>query len=146
MSEHHDVENGNAEKETLQVPIANEGDSLDEYDSLVRYISTYRDGRRQSVVGTIDDDVEEKGSRLWYAPWKRASASGAGGVFEVPDDWINTDIKQGLTGGDVEKRRRKTGWNELTSEKENMFIKFLSFFTGPILYGEFYYYRVVTMS
>ena len=28
------------------------------------------------------------------------------------------------------------GWNELSSEKENMFIKFLMFFTGPILYGE----------
>ena len=48
---------------------------------------------------------------------------------------MHTDMKQGLPNGEVENRRRKTGYNELTTEKENMFLKFLSYFQGPILYG-----------
>lgn len=54
----------------------------------------------------------------------------------VPEDWLDTDIKQGISDSDVEHRRKRFGWNELASEKENLFIKFLMFFTGPILYGE----------
>ena len=36
---------------------------------------------------------------------------------------------------EVERRRKYSGWNELTTEKENMLLKFLGFFRGPILYG-----------
>ena len=55
----------------------------------------------------------------------------------MPDEWLNADIKQGINDSDVEARRKRFGFNELSSEKENLFIKFLMFFTGPILYGEF---------
>jgi H+-transporting ATPase len=41
----------------------------------------------------------------------------------------------GLTSAEVENRRKKTGWNELTSEKGNIFLKFLMYVTGHILYG-----------
>ena len=54
----------------------------------------------------------------------------------MPDEWLNADIKQGLTNSEVESRRKRMGWNEITSDKENLFIKFLMFFTGPILYGK----------
>jgi len=47
---------------------------------------------------------------------------------------LEADIKQGLSNHDVETRRKRFGWNEISTEKENLFIKFLSFFTGPILY------------
>ena len=53
----------------------------------------------------------------------------------MPEEWLITDIKQGLTSDEVEQRRKKTGFNELTTEKENLFIKFLGYFQGPILYG-----------
>ena len=56
--------------------------------------------------------------------------------MHVPDEWLNADIKQGISESDVESRRKRFGWNEITTEKENLFIKFLSFFTGPILYGK----------
>lgn len=55
----------------------------------------------------------------------------------VPDDWLNADIHQGLSSSDIEPRRKRLGWNEITTEKENMFLKFLGYFTGPILYGTF---------
>jgi H+-transporting ATPase len=127
-----DLENGGAEKEagfpgTMQ-PAQDE--ELGEYGNLVKYISNYRDGRRASTVGGDDDEPKKK---HW---WSKKSSGGGGDNFETPDDWLMTDMKQGLKTSDVDNRRKKTGWNELTTEKENLFLKFLGFFTGPILYGK----------
>ena len=55
---------------------------------------------------------------------------------EVPEEWLQSDIKQGIGNSDVESRRKRFGFNEISSEKESLFIKFLMFFTGPILYGK----------
>lgn len=130
---HPDLENGDVTKDagfdTEQL------EKLDEYAALVRYISTYRDGRRKSVASAPDDDVPEK-RKKWWAPWTWFAKKEVAADFIVPDDWIETDITKGLSSGEIESRRRRTGWNELTTEKENMFIKFLTYFTGPILYGE----------
>jgi H+-transporting ATPase len=43
---------------------------------------------------------------------------------------------KGLNDADVQKRRAMFGYNELESPTENLFLKFLGFFKGPILYGE----------
>ncbi|UNI24688.1 hypothetical protein JDV02_010418 [Purpureocillium takamizusanense] len=111
-------------------------DNLEEYAALERYISTYReDGTRD------EDDPASKGRRRrWWQFWKT-------GALEptdmqpapepdntVPESWLNTDIHTGISAADVEERRKTYGWNELTAEKENLFVKFLSYFTGPILY------------
>lgn len=53
---------------------------------------------------------------------------------------LEADIKQGISSSEVEQRRKRYGWNEITTEKENLFIKFLGFFTGPVLYGKLYSY------
>jgi H+-transporting ATPase len=134
MAPLNDLENGNADKEVDrdgQQAVANNEDDQGEYGNLVRYISQYRDGRRASTIGGGDDDQPKK--KHW---WSRRSKGGEGDGFETPDDWLNTDMKQGLSSHEVEARRKKTGWNELVTEKENMFLKFLSYFTGPILYGK----------
>ena len=55
----------------------------------------------------------------------------------VPADWLNADIHQGLNSSEIETRRKRFGWNEISTEKENMFLKFLGYFTGPVLYGAF---------
>lgn len=61
--------------------------------------------------------------------------AGAGDDATVPDEWLEADIKQGISNNDVESRRKRFGYNEISTDKENLFIKFLMFFTGPILYG-----------
>lgn len=109
-------------------------ENLGEYPALDRYISTYREDRRQSVAdGPEGGKVKKKhwwqfGSGL-HTEEEPAVKKGA------PDSWFDTDIKAGLSSDEVERRRKISGWNELTSEKENQFAKFLGFFTGPILYG-----------
>ena len=42
---------------------------------------------------------------------------------------LDTDMQRGLSEEEVKKRRAVAGWNELEAKRENMFVKFLSFFT-----------------
>lgn len=107
--------------------------NLDEYGKLVKYVSTFREG------GAVDEEEGEfVEKRIWYAPWKkrrvRVRKVDAGGA-NFPDDWLITDIREGLSNEEVSRRRQRAGWNELASEKENPIAKILSYFRGPILYG-----------
>lgn len=136
-----DLENGDVEKDDQLLNSSDsepndKSESSDEYTQLVRYIATYREkGRRKSSAVPSDIGVEEQRKK---APWWKfglgKKKSDVDDEFEVPDEWLETDIKKGIAGNEVEGRRRKTGFNELTSEKENLFLKFLSYFQGPILY------------
>jgi H+-transporting ATPase len=107
--------------------------NLDEYGKLVKYVSTYREaGAEQAEAG------EYEKRRIWYAPWKKRKVrvqpiEDQAGHF--PDDWLITNIREGLSSEVVDQRRRRSGWNELVSEKENPIAKVLSYFQGPILYG-----------
>jgi len=108
-------------------------DSLGEYPALDHYISNYREDRRRAAD---DRDGKVKKKHWWQF------GSGVDAQEEpparkgTPDAWLETDLTTGLASDEVERRRQVTGWNELVSEKENMFAKFLGFFTGPILYGK----------
>jgi hypothetical protein len=129
-----DLENGNVEKEEKHIEVApGPGDPGDEYTQLVRFVSTYdQTGRRRSTLSGL----QRPEKRSWWKFWSRPKGEASGqDAFEVPDEWCETDITSGLPNDEVEQRRRKVGWNELTTEKENMFLKFLSYFQGPILYG-----------
>ncbi|CAG7562114.1 unnamed protein product [Fusarium equiseti] len=106
---------------------------LGEYPALDHYISNYREDRRRSVA---DSEAGKGKKKHWWSFGSSGSedqdqSTGKAGVSE---SWLETDLRAGLSSDEVEKRRKVTGWNELTSEKENMFAKFLGFFTGPILY------------
>jgi H+-transporting ATPase len=104
-----------------------------EYGNLVRYISQYKDGRRASTVSAHGDDA---GKKPWWKFWGGKKGENGLDGFETPEEWLETNLQRGLASGEVETRRKKTGWNELVTEKENMFLTFLSYFQGPILYGE----------
>lgn len=67
------------------------------------------------------DDEEEEGEN---------AAPGAGRV--VPEEMLQTDTRVGLTEAEVTQRRRKYGLNQMKEEKENLILKFFSFFVGPI--------------
>lgn len=109
-------ENGDVEKDTRALSLSHQQDDaeLGEYDGLVRYISKYQDGRRGSLHGGVEGDAEEKPKKRWF--WQGAGKA-AGEGFETPEEWLKTDMKRGLSTHDVENRRKKAGWNELTTEK-----------------------------
>lgn len=55
-----------------------------------------------------------------------------GGGRVVPEDMLQTDSRVGLTESEVIARRRKYGLNQMKEEKENLILKFFSYFIGPI--------------
>ena len=118
-----DIENGDPEKENRGQSIYKnpneQGDTGDEYSNLVRYINQYHEGPRRKSVASLGDDVPKK--KPWWKFWAGGSKSSGGNEpFEVPDDWVATHIKNGISNSEVESRRKHTGFNELTTEKENM--------------------------
>lgn len=130
-----DVENGQTNTRN-STDINNDGATLDEYTALNRYISTARDRRRGSTSSAGGLNDTDKPKKSW---WKFGSSGEADSneAFVAPDDWVDTDIRAGLKGSDIETRRRKTGYNELVTEKTNLFVQFIGYFRGPILYGTF---------
>lgn len=103
---------------------------LGEYELLDRYIT--RGGHQPE-----EELVEEHENIPWWKFWKSAPQEDqAPESNKPPPEWLTADIRQGVNSADVEMRRKRFGWNELTAEKENQLAKFMSFFQGPILYGE----------
>ena len=56
----------------------------------------------------------------------------ARGIESVPEELLQTDVTFGLSESEVSARRRKYGLNQMKEERENLFIKFLMYFVGPI--------------
>jgi H+-transporting ATPase len=50
----------------------------------------------------------------------------------VPEDQLQTDTRIGLTEQEVLIRRKRYGMNQMKEEKENLILKFLGYFIGPI--------------
>ncbi|KAI9735252.1 MAG: plasma membrane H+-ATPase [Cirrosporium novae-zelandiae] len=55
-----------------------------------------------------------------------------GGARPVPEELLQTDTRTGLSEAEVTQRRKKYGLNQMKEEKENLILKFLGYFIGPI--------------
>ncbi|KAF2710924.1 H ATPase [Pleomassaria siparia CBS 279.74] len=55
-----------------------------------------------------------------------------GGERVIPEELLQTDTRHGLTSAEVLNRRKKFGLNQMKEEKENLILKFLGYFIGPI--------------
>ncbi|KAF5254362.1 hypothetical protein FANTH_847 [Fusarium anthophilum] len=106
-------------------------ESLGEFPALDHYISNYREDRRRAAD---DRDGKVKKKHWWQFGSGVDAQEEPPAKKGTPDAWLETDLTAGLASDEVERRRQVTGWNELVSEKENMVVKFLGFFQGPILY------------
>jgi H+-transporting ATPase len=72
----------------------------------------------ESQDANVDDDEEETAQ--------------PGGARNVPEELLQTSTRDGLTSAEVLQRRKKFGLNQMKEEKENLILKFLGFFIGPI--------------
>lgn len=128
-----DIEKGDLAAETHQQD-AYEG--LDEYAALQKFITTYRDPKAAAAEGEGEEE-HEVAKAPWYAPWKK-NKGGPTGDATVPPAWLEADIQTGISDSEVQSRRKKFGFNEIATEKENLFLKFLGFFQGPVLYSMYH--------
>ncbi|KAJ4369888.1 hypothetical protein N0V83_005652 [Neocucurbitaria cava] len=134
MAPNEDVERpraSSAAERQKSIVSMTEFEGMDEYTALQKYILFYRDTRTNPHA--------EKGSKkkAWWQFWKSGSATAAAPIEDpgaVPDELLNTQLRNGLTTHDVETRRKRYGLNEISSEKTNLLKQFLGYFTGPILY------------
>lgn len=133
-----DVEASAADAPVPGAEIGNEdtGEKLSEYSALDRYISNYRDDRSRADE---EEGEAQKKRPKWWQFWKTSSKPAQYNEPtppKVPEEWLDEDIQTGISSSMVAERRKVCGWNELTAEKENIFVKVLSYFRGPILYGK----------
>jgi H+-transporting ATPase len=111
-------------------------DGLDEYAALQRYILLYRD-KKPSDDAAQANAADAKKGKQWWQFWRSGSSPAAVAGSDpgaVPEDMLDTTLNPGLSHHEVETRRKRYGWNELTTEKTNWLKQFLSYFQGPILY------------
>jgi len=107
FDEKHHVSDPEKEK----VKPEEEDDDDEDIDALIEDL--------ESQDGHGEEEDEEEGQ----AP---------GGARVIPEDMLQTDTRIGLTDQEVVARRRKYGLNQMKEEKENLFLKFLGYFVGPI--------------
>jgi H+-transporting ATPase len=79
----------------------------------------------------LDHLIDELASDDGNEPLESAEDAPAGEVT-VPEELLKTNTQMGLTNEEVLARRKKYGLNQMKEEKENMFLKFCSYFVGPI--------------
>ncbi|PUU74586.1 plasma membrane ATPase [Tuber borchii] len=103
------------EKQPIDEKPAIEGVPLEEDDEDI-------DGLIQELesLDGHDDEFEE------------SDAAPGSSARPVPEDLLQTDTRTGLTSNEVDQRRRKYGLNQMKEEKENLILKFLMYFVGPI--------------
>ena len=80
----------------------------------------------------IDALIEELESQDANHDAEEEDTTQPGGAKPVPDELLQTDPRMGLTSDEIDRRRKKYGLNQMKEEKENLLLKFLSYFVGPI--------------
>lgn len=88
------------------------------------------DEEEDEDMDALIDDLESQDGHAEEAEEEHDAPPATGRV--VPDDQLQTDARTGLTTDEVHARRKKYGMNQMKEEKENLIVKFLWYFVGPI--------------
>jgi hypothetical protein len=81
-------------------------------------------------MDALIDELESEDGHAEEEEEGEEVTAGVGRV--VPEDQLQTDTRTGLTEAEVAVRRKKYGLNQMKEEKENLILKFLGYFVGPI--------------
>lgn len=96
------------------------------------------DEKKRPDAGDEDEDedmdalIADLESNEGHIEEEDDEAAEAGEARPIPEELLQTDTRMGLTDEEVTARRKKYGLNQMKQEKENMILKFLSYFVGPI--------------
>jgi H+-transporting ATPase len=88
------------------------------------------DEEEDEDMDALIDELESQDGHIEDEEGEDDATPGAGRV--VPEDQLQTDTRIGLTDAEVHARRKKYGMNQMKEEKENLILKFLGYFIGPI--------------
>lgn len=127
--------NGTLSKTSTEKPIQHqlntniEPGSFDEKSSQKNDVKPVEDEEEDLDMDALIDELE---SNDGHAEDEETEDVTLGGARVVPEDQLATSRELGLTEQEVHIRRKKWGMNQMKEEKENMLIKFLWYFVGPI--------------
>lgn len=93
-------------------------------------VSAVDDDDEDEDIDALIEDLESQDGHDAFEEEEEEGSPGGGRV--VPEEMLQTDSRVGLTESEVIARRRKYGLNQMKEEKENLILKFLSYFIGPI--------------
>ena len=88
------------------------------------------DEEEDEDMDALIDELESQDGHQEEEEGEAEATPGGGRV--VPEDQLQTDTRIGLTESEVLARRKKYGMNQMKEEKENLILKFLGYFIGPI--------------
>ncbi|KAF2002536.1 plasma-membrane proton-e [Amniculicola lignicola CBS 123094] len=80
----------------------------------------------------MDALIEELESQDAAADFEEEEETQAGAARPIAEELLQTDTRTGLSSSEVLVRRKKFGMNQMKEEKENLILKFLMYFVGPI--------------
>ena len=80
-------------------------------------------------IDALIDDLESQDGQ---AEAEEEEETGVGDTPPISEDFLGTSTRTGLTDAEVQQRRKKFGLNQMKEEKENLLLKFLGYFVGPI--------------
>jgi H+-transporting ATPase len=91
-------------------PLSEEDEEEEDMDALIEEL--------ESQDGHLDEEDEDP--------------TEPGGARPIPEELLNTNTRTGLNDQEVLARRKRFGINQMKEEKENLIVKFLGYFVGPI--------------
>ena len=89
-------------------------------------------GSEEDEDEDIDALIEELESQDAGIDAEEEEETQPGGARPVAEELLQTSTRTGLSASEVTTRRKKFGLNQMKEEKENLILKFLGFFIGPI--------------
>lgn len=90
-------------------------------------------GEESSEDDDIDGLIDELQSQEAHEQEEEDDGPAAAGeARKIPEELLQTDPSVGLQSDEVVERRKKYGLNQMREESENLVVKFLMFFIGPI--------------
>lgn len=96
-------------------------------DDIEKHEVLLEDDEDEDMDALIDDLESQNGDVV-----DEEEETEVGAARAVPEELLQTDTRRGLTEAEVLLRRKKFGLNQMKEEKENLFLKFLGYFVGPI--------------
>ncbi|CCD23300.1 plasma-membrane proton-efflux P-type ATPase NDAI_0B02650 [Naumovozyma dairenensis CBS 421] len=95
-------------------------------------VNSDEEEEEEEDIDALIDELQSDNEGQYDEEAEENERVAAGEARPIPEAMLQTNPEIGLTSDEVLKRRKKYGLNQMSEESENLIVKFLMFFVGPI--------------